>query len=118
MTSACCSRECAAAIAADPAALGFGGFEDGGPGLRALAVSRDANSPAIEGTGDTVSTGRYPLTRYMYIRLQRKPGMALPAPIKEFLLYVLSRQGQEPILYSGYFPLTAREVDEELARLD
>jgi ABC-type Fe3+ transport system substrate-binding protein len=37
--------------------------------------------------------------------------------VKEFLRYVLSRQGQEPILYSGYFPLTAREAAEELAKL-
>ena len=108
----------AKAIASNPAALGFGGFEDGGPGLKALAVARDAHSPAIEGTGETAASGRYPLTRYMYIRLQRKPGEALPAPVKEFLRYVLSRQGQEPILYSGYFPLTAREVAEELAKLD
>jgi hypothetical protein len=31
---------------------------------------------------------------------------------------VLSRQGQEPILYSGYFPLTAQEATEELSKLD
>ncbi len=108
----------AKAIAADPAAIGFGGFEDGGPTLKALAVARDARSPAIEGTGETASNGRYPLTRYMYIRLSRKPGEALPTAVKEFLRYVLSRQGQEPILYSGYFPLTAREAESELARLD
>jgi ABC-type phosphate transport system substrate-binding protein len=108
----------AKAIAADPTALGFGGFEDGGPGLKALAVARDANGPAIVATGESVSSGRYPLTRYMYIRLQRRPGEALPAAVKEFLRYVLSREGQEPIVTSGYFPLTAREVAEELARLD
>ena len=108
----------AKAIAADAAAIGFGGFEDGGPGLKALAVARDANGPAVEGSGDTVASGRYPLTRYMYIRLRRTPGQALPAPVKEFLRYVLSSHGQEPILYSGYFPLTAREVAEELAKLD
>jgi len=81
-------------------------------------VARDAHSPAIEGSSETVASGRYPLTRYMYIRLQRKPGEALSAPVKEFLRYVLSRQGQEPILYSGYFPLTAGEVAEELSKLD
>jgi ABC-type phosphate transport system substrate-binding protein len=108
----------AKAIASDVAAIGFGGFEDGGPGLKALAVAADASSPAIEASGATVSSGRYPLTRYMYIRLQRRPGEALAPAIKEFLRYVLSREGQEPVRYSGYFPLTAREVAAELARLD
>ena len=108
----------AKAIAADPAALGFGGFEDGGPGLKALAVARDASSPAIVANGETASTGRYPLTRYMYIRLQRPRGQTLSPAVKEFLRYVLSRDGQEPIPYSGYFPLTAQEADAELAKLE
>jgi ABC-type phosphate transport system substrate-binding protein len=108
----------AKAIAAEPGALGFGGLEEGGPGLRAVAVARDEKGPAIEINAETASSGRYPLTRYMYIRLRRHPGQPLPAQVKEFLRYVLSRQGQEPILYSGYFPLTAREVNEELAKLE
>jgi ABC-type phosphate transport system substrate-binding protein len=108
----------AQAIAADPAALGFGGFEDGGPGLKALAVATDAARPAVAASGATVSNGSYPLSRYMYIRLERRPGQTVPTAIKEFLRYVLSRQGQEPVLYSGYFPLTAREAAAELARLD
>lgn len=107
----------AKAIAADTTAMGFGGFEDGGPGLKTVPVARDADSQAVAGTHDTASSGRYPLTRYMYIRLRRNPSEPVPAPIKEFLRYVLSRQGQEPILYSGYYPLTAQEVKEELAKL-
>jgi len=107
----------AKAIAADTAAMGFGGFEDGGPGLKAVPVAPDAGSPAVAGTHETASSGRYPLTRYMYIRLRRNPGEPVPAAVKEFLRYVLSRQGQEPILTSGYYPLTAREVKEELAKL-
>jgi ABC-type phosphate transport system substrate-binding protein len=54
----------------------------------------------------------------MYIRLNRQPGKALAPQIQEFLRYILSRDGQEPIRYSGYFPLTADEVKEELAKLD
>ena len=107
----------AQAIATEPGALGFGGLEEGGPGLRAVPVARDANGAAIEINAETTSSGRYPLTRYMYIRLRRTPDQPLPAPIREFLRYVLSRQGQSPIPYSGYFPLNAGEVREELAKL-
>jgi ABC-type phosphate transport system substrate-binding protein len=110
--------ETAAAIASDRAAIGFGGFEEGGPGLKSLALARDAAGPFYEGSGPNVSSGRYPLTRYMYIRLNRPAGAKIAPPIKEFLRWVLSREGQEPILYSGYFPLAAREAAEELAKLD
>jgi ABC-type phosphate transport system substrate-binding protein len=110
--------ETAQAIARDPGAIGFGGFEEGGPGIKTLAAAARDDAPFYEGNGDNASSGRYPLTRYMYIRLNRNKGDALSAPVKEFLRYILSRDGQEPILYSGYFPLTAAEAAEELAKLD
>jgi ABC-type phosphate transport system substrate-binding protein len=108
----------AAAIAKEPGAIGFGGFEEGGPGLKALSVAARDGGPYWEGNAINASTGRYPLTRYMYIRLHRREGEPLPAHIRDFLRYILSREGQEPILYSGYFPLTAREVEQELVKLD
>ena len=108
----------AKSIASDPSAIGFGGFEDGGPGLRALAVVPAAGGDAVPGNSETASSGRYPLTRYMYVRLHRVPGQPLSPAVKAFLTYVLSRQGQEPVLYSGYFPLNAREVAEERAKLE
>jgi ABC-type phosphate transport system substrate-binding protein len=110
--------ETAKAIAADPEALGFGGFEDGGPDIKTVPVVRDEGGAPVEGTADSVSSGRYPLSRYMYIRLERTPGKPLAPAVREFLRYILSREGQEPILYSGYFPLTAKEAREELAKLD
>ena len=110
--------ETAAAIARDPGALGFGGFEEGGAGIHPLAVARENDGTYYEGNGPNASSGRYPLTRYMYIRLNRNPGTSLAPPVKEFLRYILSQAGQEPILYSGYFPLTATEAREELAKLE
>jgi ABC-type phosphate transport system substrate-binding protein len=108
----------ALALARDPGAIGFGGFEEGGPGLKTLAVAARDRGPFYEGNAENASSGRYPLTRYIYTRLNRKPGEALSPQVKEFLRYILSREGQEPILYSAYFPLTANEVKEELAKLE
>ena len=106
----------AAAIAKEPGAIGFGGVEEGGPGLKALAVATQDSGPFWEANALNAATGRYPLTRYMYIRLDGS--RKLPVHVREFLRYILSREGQEPILYSGYFPLSAREAQEELAKLD
>jgi len=121
----------AEAIARDPSAIGFGGFEDGGPGLRAVPLSardavplsgRDAAPLSgrraeafVAGTPETASSGRYPLTRYLYIRFDR---ISLNEPVAAFLRYVLSAAGQEPVRYSGYFPLSSAEVSQDLARLD
>jgi len=104
----------AKALLADPAAIGFGGLEEGAPGLVPLAVAGDGGQP-VELNALNVSTGRYPLPRLMYIRLA--PGKPAPQTIA-FLRYILSREGQERVRYSGYFPLTAPEAQRELAVLD
>ena len=110
--------ETARALANDPDGMGFGGFEEGGPGLKSLAVSPGDRQAAVTATHDTASDGRYPLTRLLYIRLTRRPGTKLAPHLREFLRYILSRQGQEAIVASGYFPLTEAELRQERAKLD
>lgn len=105
--------ETAKALAADPAAIGFGGLEEGLPSLHVLAVVGD-DGVAVPLTAENAATGRYPLTRLMYIRLA--PGKSLPQ-VTAFLRYILSREGQERVRYSGYYPLTAREAERELAKV-
>lgn len=106
--------ETAKALVADPTAIGFGGLEEGAPGLRALAVAGDDGVP-VPMTAENAANGRYPLTRLMFIRLA--PGPISPT-VKAFLRFILSRDGQERVRYSGYYPLTAKQAAAELAKLD
>lgn len=104
----------AKALADDRYAIGFGGLEEGAPGLKALAVVPRDGGAAIPLDGPNAATGRYPFTRYMYVRLAA--GAPSPQTVA-FLRYVLSREGQERVRYSGYYPLTAAEARAELAKL-
>ncbi len=108
--------ELAAAVAANPGAIGFGGFEDG-PDLKTVPVAGRAGDAFVAGSAADVASGRYPLTRYMYIRLNHEPGKPLAPQVREFLRFILSREGQEFIPTSAYYPLRADEVAEELAKL-
>ena len=72
--------ETASRIAQDPNAIGFGGFEDGGPDLKTLAVAARDGGPYVEADTHTASSGRYPLTRYLYIRIARNAGQPLRPP--------------------------------------
>ena len=110
--------ETAAAVAKDPAAIAFGGFEEGGPDLATLAVAPREGAPAITATYETAANGSYPLTRYMYIRFAKPEGRKLPPHVRQFLRFILSREGQSAVPTSGYFPLTAQESREELAKLE
>lgn len=105
--------ETARNLANDPLGIAFGGLEEGLPQLRAIAVS-GADGVPVALDGPNAASGRYPLTRLMYIRLA--PGRP-SAQVTAFLRYVLSREGQERVRYSGYYPLTAREAAAELEKL-
>ena len=51
----------------------------------------------------------------MFIRLA--PG-AISPQVKGFLRYILSKDGQERVRWSGYYPLTAAQAAAELRKLD
>ena len=91
----------------------------GYPDLKVLAVSRTADGPAIPLTAENVKNHSYPLTRDAYIYLDKAPGRALDPKVREFMRFVLSREGQQIIADSGpYSPLSADYVREQLKKLD
>jgi phosphate transport system substrate-binding protein len=88
-------------------------------GLKPLALAARDGGPYIEPSRENFQNRTYPLTRSIYIYLNRKPGQALDPKVKEFLRYVLSREGQEAVERAGkYLPLTADVAREQLKKLE
>src|SRR2546423_12825397 len=88
-------------------------------GVKPVAIaSRDGGAyvmPSKESFQDRTD----PLVRSIYIFLNRPPGKALDPKLREFLRYVLSREGQETVERNGsYLPLAAAVVQEQLQKLD
>ena len=68
---------------------------------------------------ETVYNHSYPLSRYIYVFVNKKPGQPLEPKVKEFLKAILSREGQQQVANDHvYLPLTPEIVREELAKLD
>jgi phosphate transport system substrate-binding protein len=80
-------------VTADPASIGYAGFANLKAGSKLIAISEDGG-PYLEGTRAEVETARYPLSRYIYIFIDRAPGRPLPSLEREFLRYVTSPAGQ------------------------
>jgi phosphate transport system substrate-binding protein len=64
-----------------------------------------------------VATGDYPLSRYLYVYVNKKPNSPLPPLEQEFLKLVLSREGQEIVAKDGYIQVSARIAGRELRKL-
>jgi len=71
----------------------------------------------VEPSYENCVNGEYPLARFLYVYVNKKPGTALDPLTSEFLKFVLSKEGQEVVVKDGYFPLPKQAVDETLEAL-
>jgi phosphate transport system substrate-binding protein len=88
------------AVARDPNGIGYGGSAYG-RGVREAGVKRDAGSPAVMPSAATVKDGSYPITRDLYLYTRTRPS----GPVKQFVDWVLSPDGQSLATKVGYFPV-------------
>ncbi len=108
-------------VAADRYAIGFSFMRvvEQNPGVKPLALARQAGEPFITPTEESFRERSYPLVTSLYIYLNRPPGQPLPPRLKEFLSFLLSREGQQAVADDGmYIPLSLAAAQAELRKLD
>ena len=106
-------------IEGDPYGIGYCIPRDQSPGVRAVALADEGSTSFVQASKKTVANRSYPLTRSIYWVLHRAPGEPIDAKVKEFLRYVLSREGQEEVVREGdWIPLTPELLREALKQLE
>jgi phosphate transport system substrate-binding protein len=88
------------AVKKDPNAIGYGGAAYA-EGIELCKVKKDDNSPAYLATAETIKTGEYPITRFLFMYLKSKPTGAM----KAYIDWILSPEGQKLVVETGYFPV-------------
>jgi phosphate transport system substrate-binding protein len=102
----------------DPYGIAYTGMPFKTPQTKALALADKRGGAYVELTLDNVQARRYPLLRDVYYYLKREKGKPIDPKAREFLRFVLSREGQEAVQRDGkYLPLTATAVEEQLKKL-
>jgi len=104
-------------VTADRFGMGYSGIGYKTSGVKNLALAEKAGGAYSSGSYEDVVSGKYPLHRFLYIYVNRAPGKPLDPVVREFLKLVFSREGQEIVVKDGYYPLPAKIVQEELAKL-
>ena len=97
--------------------IGYSGIGYKTSGVRAVPLTKKEGSPFIEATPDNAITGKYPLSRFLYIYVNKHPNRPLTPLIKEFIKMVLSKTGQQVVVKDGYIPLPAKVVNKYLDKL-
>lgn len=105
-------------IGKDPYGIGYGSYSYLTPDTKVIALARGNSSNFMMPSLETVRDRSYPLHDQIYFYLNRQPGKPLDPEEREFVRYVLSREGQEAVQRDGkYLPLTAKAVREQLEKL-
>lgn len=99
-------------------ALGYTGIGYLTLGVRAVSLAEQEGEAFVEASYENALSGKYPLSRYLYIYFNKTPDKPLTPELKAFLHFILSKQGQEQAVRDGYFPLTAALADEERKKLE
>jgi phosphate transport system substrate-binding protein len=105
------------AVATNPYAIGYSGIGYTVSGAKPLALKGVGKDQFIKATPANALNGTYPLSRYLYVYVNKKPGQPLAAAEREFLKMALSKQGQQIVEKDGYVPLpakTVRKIEKDL----
>jgi len=105
-------------VAKDRAAIGYSGIGYKTSDLRAVPLAASGDAACAEPSFANALAGTYPLGRTLYVYVAKKPGQPLTPLVREFLRFVLSREGQEIVIKDGYGPLPASVIDKQLKLIE
>lgn len=99
--------------ASDKYAIGYSGIGYKTADVNAIPLATVDGEDPIPATPEFAYTGEYPLARYLIVYINLKPGEKLDPLRREFVKFILSKQGQEMVVKDGYFPITSKIAQAE-----
>jgi len=97
--------------------IGYSGIGYQTSGVKAVALTKKEGKPFIAATKENAAKGTYPLSRYLYVYVNKHPNKPLAPLERQFVKMILSKVGQEVVVKDGYVPLSAKIAEKELAKL-
>ncbi|MEM7245288.1 MAG: phosphate ABC transporter substrate-binding protein [Acidobacteriota bacterium] len=104
-------------IASDLYGIGYSGIGYKTADVKTLSLAADAGEPAVPATPENAYSGDYPLSRFLWLSVNYRPGSQLDPLRREFAKFIYSKQGQEIVVKDGYYPVTADIARNALAEL-
>lgn len=105
-------------VSEDRNGVGYSGIGYTTSGVRAVPLATKAGEAFQPATYQTVVNGSYPLSRFLFVYINRAPGKPMDPLVKEFTKFIFSKEGQEVVIKDGYYPLPAAVLKEELTKLE
>jgi len=97
--------------------IGYSGIGYITSGVRALPIAKKEGADFVDATPDHALDGKYPLSRFLYVYVNKHPNKELSPLEREFVKMVLSKRGQEIVVRDGYVPVPNKVASKVLAEL-
>ena len=97
-------------------AIGYSGIGYRTSSVRAVPLSKKGGE-AFEVNEQNALAGKFPLSRFFYVYVNKAPNKPLSPLDAEFIKLMLSKQGQEVVMKDGYIPLPAKVAEKTLKEL-
>lgn len=104
-------------VTEDKFAVGYSGIGYRTSGVKPLKLAAKKGGQYYGTDSADVYSGNYPLSRYLYVYVNKAPNKPLDPLVREFLKFALSKEGQEVVVKDGYLPIPAKVAGEELAKI-
>ena len=103
-------------VAFTPGAIGYAAYGHKSAGVKALSIENQSGQ-MIDVNEKNIASGLYPLSRYLYLVINKAPDQSLPDLEAEFIRFVLSDIGQQLVKRDGYIPVEKDVARRQLNRL-
>jgi len=98
--------------------IGYSGIGYKTSGVKALPLTKKAGKDFVAATPENAVKGTYPLSRFLYVYVNKHPNKPLQPLEREFVKMVLSKTGQQVVIKDGYIPLPAKVAEKALKALN
>ncbi len=97
--------------------IGYSGIGYKTSGVKSVPLAKKSGKPFVAATSENAVSKKYPLSRFLYVYVNKHPNKPLAPLEREFIKLVLSKVGQEVVIKDGYIPLPAKVAAKTLARI-
>jgi phosphate transport system substrate-binding protein len=99
-------------------AIGYSGIGYKTSAVRAVPLAKKEGGEFVEANDENAINNTYPLSRFLFVYINKAPGEPLAPNVREFIRMILSQSGQQTVVKDGYIPLPKAVVEKELAKLN
>ncbi|MDE1253176.1 phosphate ABC transporter substrate-binding protein PstS family protein [Vibrio aestuarianus] len=96
--------------------IGYSGVGYQVSGVKLIPIAKQGRE-YVEASQENILSGKYPLSRYLYVYVNKHPTRDFSPIQREFIRFIFSRQGQALVEKDGYVPISTEFAKQELAKV-